>query len=94
VQKEVEKAQREVDAAAREAFKQKWSPDAIKQARHHLQWLMKNARPPLLGAYKAPFCGVLPEICKENMACKLAKHRATKYGIGRGDLVLASTSPT
>lgn len=93
VQKEAEKAQREVDAAAREAFKQKWSPDAIKQAGEHLQWLLKNAGPPLPGAYRAPFCGVLPQICKENMARRLAKRRAAKYGIGRGDLVPASTPP-
>ena len=68
LQKEAEKAQREVDAAAREAFKQKWNADAIRQAGEHLQWLMKNTPPPLPSAYRAPYCGVLLQIYKENMA--------------------------
>lgn len=94
LQKEAEKAQREVDAAAREAFKQKWSADAIRQAGEHLQWLVKNAPPPLPSAYRAPFCGVLPQICKENIARRLAKCRLTKYGIGNADCIPPSTPPT
>lgn len=93
LQKEAEKAQREVDAAGREAFKQKWSADAIRQAGEHLQWLVKNAPPPLPGAYRPPFCGVLPAICKENMARRLAKRRLVKYGIGSGEGILPSTPP-
>jgi hypothetical protein len=94
LQKEAEKAQREVDAHSREAFKQKWSPDAIHQAGEQLQWLIKNAPLPLPGAYQAPFCGILPQICKENMARRLAKRRATKYGIGSMQDVPPSTAPT
>jgi hypothetical protein len=80
-----------LNAAAREAFKQRWSPNTIKQVREHLQWLVENEGPPLLSAYRAPFCGILPQICKENMACKLAKRRAAKFGIGTSDLLPTST---
>jgi hypothetical protein len=36
LQKEAKKAQREVDARSREAFKQKWSPEAIRQVGEQL----------------------------------------------------------
>jgi hypothetical protein len=45
------------------------------------------------GAYQVPFCGILPQICKENMVRRLAKRRATKYGIGSVQDVLPSTPP-
>ena len=76
--KEAEKLQRVADGRAREAFKQQWSTDAIKQAGERLQWLMKHAPPPPTSSNVAPFCGILPPVCKENMARRLAKRRACK----------------
>jgi hypothetical protein len=93
LQKEAEKAQREVDARNREAFKQKWRTNAIRQAGEQLQWLLKNAAPLLPGAYQPPFYGILPQICKTNMARRLAKRRATKYGIGSVQDVPVSIAP-
>jgi hypothetical protein len=52
---------------------------------------VKNVAPPLPGAYRAPYCGVLLDICKVNMARRLAKRRAKKYGIGNATAVPAST---
>ena len=42
---------------------------------------MRNPPPlPPPGSRIAPFCGFLTLVCKENMACRLAKRRCTKYG--------------
>jgi hypothetical protein len=90
-QKEAARIQREKDAQAREAFKQKWSADAIRQAGEHLQWLVKNSPCPPPGAYSAPFCGQLPEICKLNMAHRLAKRRVIKNGGSNIDNIPAAT---
>jgi hypothetical protein len=59
-----------------------------------LQWLLKNALAPLPSTYQAPFCGVLPEICKVNMAWRLAKCKAKKFGIGSTEDVPAAIPPT
>ena len=46
-----------------------------------MQYLIKNPRPLLpLGSQITPFCRILPAICKENMAKRLAKQRCIKFG--------------
>lgn len=78
--KDAEKLQRQADARAREAFKQQWSAEAIREAGERLQWLVKHGPPPPPTSNVAPFCGILPPVCKENMARRLAKRRASKEG--------------
>ena len=82
-----------MDARAREVFKRQWSADAIREAGERLQWLVKNGPPPAPGAYIAPYCGVLPAICKENMARRLAKRRAVKSGVGNVAEIPPATAP-
>ena len=43
--KEWEKAQKAVEAHARENFRQQWTKEAIKEVGEHMQFLMKNPPP-------------------------------------------------
>ena len=82
MRKNLERAEREVHKESRLAFKAQWSKDAIRQAGERMQDLMKNPPPPAPGDYIAPYLGNLPPLCKQNMALRLAKHRARKFKIG------------
>ena len=79
--KKREKAQKAAEARAKENFHQQWTTEAIREAGKRLQYLMKNPGPlPPPGSRIAPFCGILPAICKKNMARRLAKRRCIKFG--------------
>ena len=81
--KDAEHESRAGESLAKENFRQKWTPYAIKEAEEWLQCLLKNppSLPPL-GYWIAPFCRYLPRICKDNMAKRLAKRRCQKFGTG------------
>jgi hypothetical protein len=53
--------------------------------------LLPEPTPP--GAYIPPFCGILPDVCKENMARRLARRRVVKFGIGNIDEIPLATPP-
>ena len=76
--RDAERAQRRADKEAMAAFRKKWTPQAISAAGEQLQHLLKNPPPLTSTDYRAPFCGVLPPICKRNMALRLEKQRAKK----------------
>ena len=66
---------------AKENFRQQWNTEAIREADERMQYLIKNpGLLPLPGSWIAPFCRILPTICKENMAKRLAKQRCIKFG--------------
>lgn len=91
--KEEEKIQRARDARAREAFAQKWTTKAIREAGERLQWLVKNAPPQASGVEDRRFYGMLPRVCKENMARRLAIRRAAKSGERSAHLALPPNPP-
>jgi hypothetical protein len=93
LQKQAEKAQREKDVQAREVFKQKWSADGIREAGKKLRWLVKNMFSPPPSPPIAPFCGQLPQICKDNMAHRLARWRVTRIRTGNVSDILPATLP-
>ena len=79
--KDKEKAQKAAEARTKENLCQQWTTEAIREVGERLQYLIKNPRPfPPPGSRIAPFCGILPAICKENMARRLAKRRCIKFG--------------
>ena len=91
--KEEEKIQRTRDARAREAFAQKWTTKAIREAGERLQWLVKNVPPQADGVEDRRFYGMLPAVCKENTARRLAKRRGAKAGQRSAHLALPPNPP-
>ena len=86
--------QQEADKLARKAFRARWSKEAIRSAGQRLQELIKNPPPRTPTDYIAPFLGILPPICKQNMALRLAKRRARKFGSGDPREVADATPPS
>ena len=82
MRKDVERAEREAQKELRLAFKVRWTKEAIWQTGECMQQLMKNPPPPAPGDYIASYLGILPPICKNNMALRLAKRRAQKFNTG------------
>ena len=82
LRKNLERAEREAHKESRLAFKARWSKEAIRQAEERMQDLVKNPPPPTAGDYIAPYLGILPPVCKNNIALRLAKRRARKFKTG------------
>jgi hypothetical protein len=61
LQRKGQKIQHANDQVAREAFRQGWTADAIREVGEELQRRVKSVAPPPPGAYIAPFYGVLPQ---------------------------------
>ena len=87
-QKEDEKSQKLSKALAKEAFRSRWTTDAIREAGECLQSLLQNPPPlPPPGSCIAPFCGYLPPICKENIQRRLTKRLCIKFGGNATDVL-------
>ena len=82
LRKNLERAKREAQKESRAVFKARWSKEAIRQAGERMQDLIKNPPLPAPGDNIAPYLGILPPICKNNMALRLAKRRAQKFKTG------------
>jgi hypothetical protein len=55
---------------------------------------MKNTFTPPPSPLIAPFCGQLLEICKANMAHRLAQRRVARFGTGNVEDIPVATPPT
>ena len=68
MRKNLERGEREVHKELRLTFKARLSKEAIRQAGERMQDLVKNPPLPAPGDYIAPYLGILPLVCKNNMA--------------------------
>ena len=96
--RELERVQWEAKKESHVAFKVRWT-EAIREAGERMQELIKNPLPRAHIAlhhcdYIAPFLGILPSICKINMALRLAKRKAQKFRAGDPHNLPHGTSPS
>jgi hypothetical protein len=90
--KTIAKVQRRLDAEARRAFNQKWSPAAVARVGNDLHRLIKSGVPPPPRSYTGKFLCFIPRICRENQAIAMARRKARMEGY-HVDKALRTTPP-